>query len=150
MQIAMHCTGQALIPIDDVSEEFLLKRAGKDVMVKIIVARNVKHNAWAHKLFAMVADNHPTFTTIDAVKNEIKLRAGFVTPEIITVRVNRDVKAGERATAINFRPRSTSFHEMDEMEFRDFMQKAIRIVCTDLLPGIEQEDIAMEILRIAA
>lgn len=149
-EAAVHSTGSSLIPIDDVSEGFIRDLAGKDLMVRMTVPRNIKHNAWAHKLFAMVADNHPQYDTIHAVKTVIKLKTGFVDPKVITVRVNRDVKAGEMAVALHHAPRSTNFHEMDEEEFRLFMRKAIQVICTDLLPGIEQEDIAMEIMRFAA
>ena len=147
---AVRSTGSALVPIDDVSEGFIRELAGKDCIAKLRVPRNIKHNAWAHKLFALVADNHPQYDTIHAVKTVIKLRAGFVNPEIITVRATRDVKAGELVVGMIHRPKSTNFYDMDELEFRDFMQKALRVVCEDLLPGISQEDIAMEILRYAA
>jgi hypothetical protein len=135
---AMHCDGRVLVPIDDFSEAALLKRAGKDMMAKLHVPRSLKHNAWAHKLFSLVADNHPQYQTIDAVKLQLKLRMGafdaVITPSGKTVYI----------------PHSTDFHSMDEEAFREFMRHALRIICTELLPGIEQEDIAMEILRYAA
>jgi hypothetical protein len=35
------------------------------------------------------------------------------------------------------RPRSTNFDSMDEIEFREYLDRALEVICTEIIPGLD-------------
>jgi hypothetical protein len=134
-EIVVRSQQGVLVPVDDEGESAIINLDGKEVMARLWLARSLKHNRWAHKLFALVADNHPFLQTPQAVKTDIKLRLGMFDP-VITA-------SGKLVYVMH----STSFAAMDQQEFQTFIEGAERVICKDLLPGITSDEIAMEIMR---
>lgn len=79
------------------------------------------------RFFAMVriiAQNHPRLRNEEDVLLELKIRAGHYR-EYIT-------SDGE----IVFNPKSISYEDLDEIEFREFFDKAITVATDELLPDL--------------
>lgn len=79
------------------------------------------------RFFAMVrfiAENHPLFTTEEDVLVELKLRAGHYREHITS--------DGE----IVYIPKSIDYETLDEVEFREFFDKAITAATADMLPNL--------------
>lgn len=124
-----------LAPSDQVALEVLedIERAGgKGVEVKavITVPRNAKRNRWFHSLLSKVAE--ATGGEAEAVKIWLKFRLGLTD----------SYRVGSRVVDV---PRSVSFGAMDEGEFAAFCDRAVRLICEELLGGIEPGALKSEI-----
>ncbi|MGE0699091.1 MAG: hypothetical protein AB7O57_08350 [Hyphomicrobiaceae bacterium] len=144
-EIAVRVENGRLAPIDDVSEETLRGLEGKELMAKLWKPRNLKHNALVFKLLSLIADNHPELHTTEAVLTFIKTELKMFCPKIVTVMVDGQMRVG-----LIYELRSVSFSTMDQQEFAEFWKHAMRVVTEKLLPGVTNDDIALEIMRYVA
>lgn len=96
-------------------------------------ARSGARNRWAHALFAVVAAalDDPRWTA-DGLKMVLKLKTGLVDR----------VKVGDTIYEI---PKSTAFNAMTEEEFTGFCDRAVRVIVTEIMPGVERSDLLREI-----
>lgn len=123
----------SLRPADRAATETLARiKAGEMVAVEIRRPRNLKHHRWWWKLMELVADNMPGAITPELVCEVIKVRVGHVS----VVRTRQ----GEV-----FIPRSISFAKMDEAQFSEFTDRAIRVIVTDILPGLSDTALRAEV-----
>lgn len=122
-----------LRPLDQMAADKLAKlKVGDVVAVDFAKPRNVKFHRWYWALMTIVANNMPGEIDPETVSDVIKIRAGHVQ----VVRTAR----GEV-----FLPRSISFAKMDETAFREFVDRAIRVIVTDILPGVKSDDLRAEV-----
>ncbi len=96
-------------------------------------ARSGKRNRWFHACLAVVATalDDPRWTA-DGLKMVLKLKTGLVDR----------VKVG---TDIYEIPRSTAFNAMTEDEFAGFCDRAVRVIVTEIMPGVEEGHLLREI-----
>lgn len=123
-------------PADETAEK-VIKRWGKGeaVLCEVKRARNPEAHRKAFALLRLVLDNQNTYSNIDDLLTEIKLRAGHY-DEYVTSR-------GE----LVYTPRSIAFADMCEDEFAEFYSKMIDAMIRHILPGLGREDLEDEILR---
>lgn len=167
--------GQArLAPADALAEKALAgmpETASGTYKAKITAERSGPRNRWAHALFAKVAaalgDER---WTAEAIKVALKIRCGLVDvfrfkrprPVIAldvdglsdaeldrVLRAAMAIKGVRHARVETDReievPRSVAFDRMDEAEFAAFCDRAVRIIVTELLPGLAEDDLRREI-----
>lgn len=96
-------------------------------------ARSGKRNRWFHALLSIVAEalSDPAWTA-EGLKLVLKLKTGLVDR----------VKIGEQIIEI---PRSTAFNAMSEDEFAQFCDRAVKVIVTEIMPGVDREDLLREI-----
>ena len=114
-------------------------KSGEYVTCEVRKPRNTKFSRKYHALIQLIYDTLPEasaahYSTIDSFKGAIKWELGvrkvFVKP------------GGEIAE----QPGSISFGEMDEIEFAGFYDRAVALICTRIIPGMDSESLKAEVL----
>jgi hypothetical protein len=121
-----------LIPSDLADFETLEKLdPGRDVWVKLTQARNLRrHRFWRAVLSEVAASHmHYALAGVDALHDWIKMRLGLVDITLYHDGSSRVV------------PRSTAFNAMDETEFRAYLDRALLLIETEIMPGININDL---------
>lgn len=125
---------RSLRPMDQQAEDILRKLKPDDmVTVEVRKPRCLGHHRLYWTLMQMVADNMDGHYSAEVVSDVVKVRAGHVTP----VRTAR----GEV-----FIPKSISFAAMDQHAFNEFFDRALAVVTTDILPGVDSETLRQEVM----
>ena len=128
--------GNRLAPSDFMSDEFLASiPQGKEVLVKIRRARNVKHHRKLFALLNKVKDNSDQWPSVDVLLDELKLATGLA-----EVRVNTLTK---KAYAV---PASISFASMAQDQFAAWYEQAIVIAARAIgtTPEALESEIAID------
>ena len=121
-----------LVAADGPSDEALRKlRFDKVLRVEVVQPRNVKHHRLYWALCHLVAENMDGVTA-ETVSDVLKIRTGHA-------NVVRTIK-GEVAS-----PKSISFAAMDQTAFDAFFQDALRVVCDEVIPGLDSADLEREV-----
>ena len=133
MKILMRKDLTSLRPADRMAEEALAKvKAGEIVSVDFARPRNLAMHRWWWQLVSIVADNMPGNLSPEIVCEVIKIRVGHVS-------VVRTAK-GEV-----FIPKSISFAAMKQDEFTAFVDRAVRVIVQDILPGVDSDALTNEV-----
>lgn len=89
------------------------------------------------KLLSVVCENSEQFESVELLHEYVKLRTGHCSPILIK-------STGE----IVLVPRSISFTAMDQVQFEDFWQRVVKLVCTEVLPGLSEDELQLEVMRL--
>lgn len=128
----------SLVPTDKDAAEWLGKtKDGQEVMMTGKRPRNPKHHRKLWKLLSIVSENMSVSVPPDHLLEIIKIRLGYVTMY--------STKTGPIPVT-----KSISFASMAQDEFDEFYNKAIALVCSDIIPGAVPEDLQREILEAIA
>lgn len=145
MEIWLHRTIHGFAAHDDAAREYLRKvKLGDVVKCEIIRPRSVKYH---RRFFAMLTTVHQTcgdWPDVEALLRELKFRAGLVDVQRVV-----DRQTGEELATLQI-PRSIAFHAMDDDEFRAFVERCIRIICEEMVPGLDDAVLREEVLRSVA
>ena len=161
--------GDCLVPIDDDTNEWLgKKKEGAQFRADMKASRNPGHHRKAFALFKIVADNHPTYETVDEVLLEMKLRsnhyqehvragnsrsanrlregiAQHIDNEILFNDMMDMVENLEREAKLVYMPKSISFDQMGQEEFEELYEAWIPIACNMI--GVKDEEIRGELAQ---
>lgn len=126
-----------LVPADDVTREWLQGRAaGAGVALTVDHVRNAERSALYWVLCGIVAENSAEKMDREAASDTIKIMTGHVRAWSATI------EGGSRAF---FKaPRSISFASMKEDAFEVFFDRALEVIATELLPGVDVEELRRE------
>ena len=108
---------------------------GKQLTALLSLKRSQRQNRFYWCLLGKVVANHPFYRRSEPLHLWLKTRLGYV-EEIIF----HDGQIEMRAT-------STAMDKMDGLEMRKFMDAAIDVLCTEVLPGIRRGDMLREVER---
>ena len=120
--------GNRLAPSDIMSDEFLASiPQGKEVLVKIRRARNVKHHRKLFALLNKVKDNSDRWPSVEVLLDELKLATGL---------------AEVRVSLLNGKPyavpASISFASMAQDKFAAWYDQALVIAARAINTTVEQ------------
>lgn len=120
----------ALVPSLALDHELMAKiGTGEIVRAEIKKPRNIHFHRKFFALLHTVLENQETYHSIDELLIVVKVLTGYY--DAFTD------KGGEV-----FRiPRSISFAKMDEYTFSEFYQRALEVIVTDIIPGMDPEDL---------
>lgn len=120
-------TLRGLEPSDRGAEDAVSKISIGDVVrADIKRPRNTRQHRLYWALLGAVADNLPDDVTAEVLHDVVKLRTGHYT----VVRTRR----GEVQI-----PGSIAFGKMDQAEFDAFFERVLKLMDTDIIPGIGSE-----------
>lgn len=123
-----------LVPADVMSEELLAGIGeGREVLVSIRRARNVKHHRMLFALLRKVRDNSEQWDSDQALLDDLKLATG-----LFETRVNLVTK---KAYAV---PGSISFASMSQDAFRVWFDQVLVVLATNVL-GCTTDELRAEI-----
>lgn len=132
MRLYLTRTMHGLAAADDTAREYLRKvKQGATVTAEIVKPRSV---AFRRRFFAMLGVVYATcgdWNSPEELLTELKFRVGLVDKQLIT-----DRKTGEVLAEI-VKPQSISFAAMNEDEFREFVERCIKVICETMVPGLD-------------
>ena len=99
---------------------------GKDLRVKITVARSSPQNRWFHKVLQELFANQDTWPTFTLFRNAIKEALGVC--EVYDVKGKRYVEY-----------HSFAFHKMEQSDFNQFLDRFVRLVCERIIPQLDEQ-----------
>ncbi|HEY3876870.1 MAG TPA: hypothetical protein VGM92_15485 [Candidatus Kapabacteria bacterium] len=126
----------ALRSTDSDSERALQKLTnGEIIELEFRKPRNIRFHRLYWKLCQTVAENMPVTCDAETISDIIKLRTGHT----------RRYKTKKQLYEV---PASISFAAMDDTAFADFFERATKVVCEEILPGIESEELRNEVFQL--
>ena len=116
-RLAMQRIGDRLCPADDIQrEEFQKIPMNDNVMVEIKKARHPQHHRLFFALLNLTIHNTEDFPSVDLLLTWLKIKLGHV--ETVIWEEGKTY----------YVPKSISFTSMDQMEFREFFDRAIDVI----------------------
>ena len=117
------------MPVDDVSLELLQQYGdGEVIRVKLFKDRNPGHHRLFFALLRCIYNSQEKYLSQEALRFAITIQAGWVDEIKLT---------GDR---VALRPKSIAWGSMDQHEFRDYYDAALRAI-PELLPQFAGVDI---------
>jgi hypothetical protein len=108
---------------------------GREFTATLTQQRSQRQNRFYWGLLGKVVANHPFYRRSEPLHLWLKTRLGYVDE----IRFHD----GE----VQMRTTSTAFDKMDGLEMRKFMDAAIDVICTEVLPGVRRRDMLAEVER---
>lgn len=125
-----------LSPIDEIGQEALRSIAiGDLIRVRMTKLRNPQHHRLFFALVNKVYENQDHYHNVEHFLTALKVALGHCDTVIC--------KNGNTA----YIPKSISFARMDQIEFDQFFNKAVDLICRDFLPGVKSDDLRREVLE---
>lgn len=129
----------ALRPIDAVGEQVLADiPPGEIVRVTIRRPRNVQHHRKFFALLNAIYPHQDLYPSEETLLAAIKVALGY----------GESVKLPDGRTIIV--PSSISFAKMDQRAFEGFYDRALTLILTKILPGVDRADLEREVTDILA
>jgi hypothetical protein len=124
-----------LRPIDERSFEELRKiKDGRTFICEIKRPRNLKHHRKYWALINLISDNLDGVTP-EGLSSAVKMMIGHV----VTVQF------GDKVIPY---PDSISFDKMNQDQFNDFYERAVKAICEFVIPVLTEESVRNEIFEI--
>ena len=134
-EIIMRRAGEALFPVSADGAE-LLKNVSDSRDVKVVVkqARHPEHHRKFFALLSRVQENcEERYPTVEILLVALKCATGHV-----------DTIKTDKGTFLI--PKSIDFANMSQDEFGPFYDRCIEIICSKILPGLDDADLERELL----
>lgn len=126
------------VPADDMSVDTAKRfKLGETYRGEIVKPRSRKTLGRYWVLCQMILDNTEMFRSKEQVSDYLKIRTGHSTSIVAK-------KTGEIFHVAN----SIDFDALDEAEFADLWQRVCDVVIEDILPGITQGEIELEMQKL--
>lgn len=124
---------QGLVPLSAYDDERLSRfPMFADVRANLTMPRSLPRHRLYWLLLGIVADNQEVYRTAEDLHFALKVRLRYIEE----FRLIGD--------EIIIRPRSTDFDSMDEVEFRQYMDGALEVIATEVIPGLDIDRLVEE------
>ena len=128
-----------LAPIDDAGREAIGRLSMEDIVsVEFRRPRNIGHHRKFFALVNLIYMNQTRYRSPDELLDAIKVLAGHSFP--VRLRNGTEVRV----------PKSIAFHNMDQVEFDAFWDRVVTVVCEQIIPNLNREDLERELLDLVA
>lgn len=128
-----------LVPIDDAGRAAVGRLPVDDlVQVEFKRPRNLGHHRKFFALLNLIYMNQTRYRSPEELLDAIKIYTGHCFP--MTLRNGTEVRV----------PKSISFSKMDQTEFDAFWNRVVTIVCEQIIPNLDREDLERELLDLVA
>lgn len=135
-------TLSGLVPAGKDEEERLRKiKVGAVVQCEITQPRNIRFHRRFFGMLNVVYLACDQWSDIRELLIDLKFRVGLVDQHRVI-----DHRTGEILAVITV-PRSISFAAMDDEAFREFFDRCVRVICEDMVPGLDDSVLRDEVLR---
>ncbi len=129
----------SIVPIDAHAEEILRDIPTSDILkVKVTRPRNHKHSRKFHALLGVIFPHQDTYPTRETFRKAVHARLGYA--DVIHLPNDKFMVEAK----------SIAFDKMKQDEFEEFYDRAIELITTVILPGINREDVNREVDAILA
>lgn len=122
--------GRRLVPATKMDWDRIgLFPKGKPMQVQTTFQRSSALQRWYRGLVSLVAEGLDMAP--DALHVELKWKAGLV----------RQILMCEQKGVLVVNLRSTAFSQMDDSEFREYVNLAVELIFKEFLPGVRRKDV---------
>jgi len=126
-----------LFPTTYLSEQFIQgMEEGATYKAVLTRPRKIKHNAKYWVLLSVIAP-HGGYTDVKRLHRDIKIGLGMFT-------TYKNAFTGKQEMEVD----STSFDNMDQLEFEPYYDKVIELILTRILPNVNKDDLEAQVLDI--
>jgi len=123
----------AFRPDDEMAESIMQTiKAGEAVKIKVTRSRSLPHLRLYWKLMQIVWENQETYKEKEDMEEDFRIAVGHCKE---VTKFSGEVRI--KALPINF-------NQMDQAEFNIFFNKAVNFLCTEIIPGMDSEDLRRE------
>lgn len=123
----------ALMPIDSAGAKLLAKiPLGDKVAIKLVRDRSTPQQKLYWAILQHIAESSQ-WETAERLHVALKIRLGYF-----------DLMQLPSGKAVPI-PHSTAFDKMSHDEFTDYFDKAIRLICTEVVPGMDSARLIAEV-----
>lgn len=106
---------------------------GDHVFVDHRRPRNIKHHRLFFALLNKVFANQEHFKSVDELRFALMIRLGRV----------KEIRL--KGSEVHLMPESINFESMDQDEFRELFESAVNFILTEVIPGLDRDDLMEEI-----
>jgi hypothetical protein len=139
-KLFMRRTVTGLAPASDDAAEALRRLAINDHCFAVVTKpRHLPFHRYYFAMLNVVAD--ATGMSVEDLLRDVKFRIGHYDKHPITDRETGEVIAEHTIL------RSISFQNMDEVEFRGFVDRSLAAISEHIVPGIDEDEIRLEVER---
>lgn len=137
MEVLLIRDGNRLAPADPISEESIRQlKNGETVTANLRRPRNPRHHKLLFALLKIVYENQEAYPTTQELLSAIKMATGLF-------------DTGKTVDGIPYAiPKSISFASMDQTSFAEWYDKALDVIITKIIPGLDKEGLREEVLSI--
>jgi hypothetical protein len=128
--------GKHFAPVDEEAAE-IMRVVKNDSVLQVHTARNPRQLSLAWCLAQKLADAVDGLHDKEAAMDELKILARHC-------RYRVDLKTGVIIAPI---PRSIAFESLDQVHFDRIFDRFIWLICHELVPGLEEEALRLEVLE---
>jgi hypothetical protein len=123
-----------LVPLSDLDRDFLAEVPSEvPVRVRVTRPRSGRHHRLFFGLLHKVVENQNFYKTVDELLTYLKTQLGYVEK----IRFH-DGKYFLQTMSI-------SFDKMPQDEFRNFFERSVDLIVSEVLPGVSKEDLLREV-----
>lgn len=134
MKLVCVRTLDGLRPADERDRELISKlKLGKLVTVEVRQSRNIRELRLYFAILHLIFPQQSTWETVDDLDDAIRCAVGHCTKTTL--------KNGE----IMVRPKRLSFNKLSQMDWRDYLDRVMRLVTTKIIPGLDMGDLRREL-----
>ena len=131
---AFFSNGKALYPYEDRAIQMLRGfKVGKGVMVEAYTPRNIDQHRLFFGVLKKVAENSDTWTDVDSLRDALLLETRHVD------------YVQDLTEKVYMTPKSLRFASMSQAEFQIVFDDVMRVIETQILPGIDREALTNEV-----
>jgi hypothetical protein len=112
--------------------------AGQEIKAEITRPRNLRHHRKFFALLQVIFPHQQTYSTMRAFRAALTCAAGHC--EVALLPDGRTILV----------PESISFGKLDQAAFEQFYERALDVVLTRILPGIDRDDVTREVDEVLA
>jgi hypothetical protein len=109
------------------AELFAQYKRGTDVTIEVKQTRNMKLNGLYWRTLGVVAEATESWPTSRALNRALLMKAGHI----------EAIQLFDGGTHVE--PRSLA--DLDDDEFKDYFKWAMHYICTELIPGLDEEEL---------
>lgn len=133
--IVMRRQRLSLVPVTEQDAELLAAVPfGRDVSVTVgRVTRSLRHHRWFMALLAKVVENSTFYRSTDHLLLYLKQALGLY----------EDVTMHDGVVVVRFK--SISFASMDQTEYGQFVNRALDVIVSEIIPGINRDELVREV-----
>lgn len=131
---------KSLIPVDEAAD-IALSKIGMGDIVRVrglTRPRNPQHHRLYWALLNMVVENSEMFEDAEQLHFMLKIATGHVREF-----VNHEGK-------VFYEPKPTDFASMGQDDFNAYFDKCIRVICTRVIPGMDDQALRAEALEMVS
>lgn len=136
-QVLLRADLGKFLPADAKAAEYTRKfKNGEIVRADVVRVRSPEQNRLWWKLISLIHAQQEEWPTVDSLSKAILCAIGHGT-----------IERNKSGTMQTLKAKSIAFGNLGQDEFNEIFDRAIKLICERILPGVKSEDLKREIME---